>query len=116
VISASFSSDGARIVTVSDDRTARVWDTSTGQPLTPPLQHDAPIIAAAFTADGARMITVDAHAMRGWDVSLDMRTVQDWSNIADRGPFVVKNGVLVLRSVASRAERTGPARPRRPPS
>jgi WD40 repeat protein len=34
VWSASFSADGARIVTASDDRTARLWDATTGQEIT----------------------------------------------------------------------------------
>lgn len=34
VQSASFSPDGARIVTASNDRTARLWDATTGQEIT----------------------------------------------------------------------------------
>ena len=30
-VSAQFSPDGARIVTASDDKTARVWDAATGK-------------------------------------------------------------------------------------
>ena len=34
---AAFSPDGARLVTASDDHTARVWDARSGKPLTAPL-------------------------------------------------------------------------------
>jgi hypothetical protein len=40
LLSASFSPDGRRVVTASADRTARVWDTTTGKPVGQPLQHD----------------------------------------------------------------------------
>ena len=39
--SAAFSPDGKRIVTASLDKTARVWDAATGQPIGEPLKgHD----------------------------------------------------------------------------
>ena len=33
VYSAAFSPDGTRIVTASDDKTARLWDAATGAPI-----------------------------------------------------------------------------------
>ena len=37
-LSAAFSPDGKRIVTASSDKTARVWDAATGQPIGEPLK------------------------------------------------------------------------------
>ena len=37
-MSAAFSPDGKRIVTASADKTARVWDAATGEPIGEPLR------------------------------------------------------------------------------
>ena len=42
VAAVSFSLDGHCIATASYDGTARVWETQSGEPVTEPLQHDAP--------------------------------------------------------------------------
>ncbi|HEY9620820.1 MAG TPA: AAA-like domain-containing protein [Crinalium sp.] len=51
VNSASFSSDGRRIVTTSDDKTVRIWDAS-GQPLVVLQGHQDVINRAEFSPDG----------------------------------------------------------------
>ena len=53
---AAFSKDGARVVTASEDRTARIWDAETGQ-LLRELWHGGGVLSAAFSADGARVAT-----------------------------------------------------------
>ena len=40
VTSAQFSPDGTRIVTASDDKTARVWDAATGKSLATLAGHE----------------------------------------------------------------------------
>jgi WD40 repeat protein/tetratricopeptide (TPR) repeat protein len=36
----------------------RVWDAATGDPVTPPLRHDHPVVEARFSGDGRRLFTV----------------------------------------------------------
>ena len=59
VSSAAFSPDGKRIVTASEDSTARLWDAETGKPIGEPLKgHEgAHVHSAAFSPDGKRIVT-----------------------------------------------------------
>ncbi len=57
VLAATFSPDGQRIVTVSGDRTARLWSAVTGEPLGTPMQNGAATLAATFSPDGLRIVT-----------------------------------------------------------
>src|SRR5262249_13066400 len=52
VLYAAFSPDGERVVTASDDNTARVWVVRTGELLGGPLRLQGSVRQAAFSADG----------------------------------------------------------------
>jgi hypothetical protein len=55
---AAFSPDGKRIVTRSDDKTARLWDAETGKPIGGPLAgHEDRVVSAAFSPNGRRILT-----------------------------------------------------------
>jgi len=70
VNSAAFSPDVKLIVTASDDKTARIWDATTGKELGRLEGHSAQVYSAAFDRDGQRVVTAafDKTA-RIWDVS-----------------------------------------------
>jgi WD40 repeat protein len=69
VISASFSPDGQRLVTASNDRTARVWDTS-GKLITELKGHEDYVRSASFSPDGQRLVTTTSKGTaRVWDLS-----------------------------------------------
>src|SRR5262249_23946886 len=62
--------DGSGLVRASADRTARVWDAATGQPVTPPLEHRGGVMSAAFSPDGRFVVTASAdHTARVWDAA-----------------------------------------------
>jgi hypothetical protein len=68
VYSAQFSSDGQRVVTVSEDRTARLWDGVSGKPLGEPMKHDGGVFSAQFSPDCQRVATGSADkTARLWD-------------------------------------------------
>lgn len=68
VVSAAFSPDGKRIVTASEDQTARVWSADgTGTPVIL-LGHTDGVISATFSPDGKRIVTAS-----------DDMTVRDWN-------------------------------------
>ena len=70
VNSAAFSPDGKRIVTGSDDATARVWDAATGVQMAALRGHQGPVASAAFSPDGARVVTASHDATaRVWDAA-----------------------------------------------
>jgi len=69
VLTAQFSPDGSRIVTNSDDKTARVWDAATGS-LLATLLHTERVQDVEFSPDGSRIVTAcwDKTA-RIWDTA-----------------------------------------------
>lgn len=70
VNSASYSPDGSRIVTASDDRTARVWDAHTGAQLLVLSGHGDSVASAAFAPDGRHIVTAsNDNTARTWDAS-----------------------------------------------
>jgi hypothetical protein len=56
-VAVALSADGKTALTGSQDKTARLWETATGKPLGPPLQHQAEVVAVALSADGKTALT-----------------------------------------------------------
>jgi WD40 repeat protein/serine/threonine protein kinase len=55
--SVAFSADGRRMITGSQDKTAKVWDTETGRELLTLTGHTEAVAAAVFSPDGHRIVT-----------------------------------------------------------
>src|SRR2546430_6228067 len=72
--------DGQRLVTASDDKTARLWDTISGEPIGEPMKHEGRVYSAQFSPDGQRVVTAsDDNTARLWDavIATDKDTKED---------------------------------------
>jgi len=69
VFSASFNRDGTRVVTASEDRTAKIWDAASGRCLAT-LRHPACVNSAVFSPDGRQILTAcNDGTARVWNAS-----------------------------------------------
>ena len=57
VAAVALSLDGKTALTGSYDKAARLWETATGKPIGPPLQHQEWVVAVALSADGKTALT-----------------------------------------------------------
>lgn len=70
VFSLAFSADGARVLSGSDDHSARLWDVERGREIRPFLGHTDEVLAVAFSPDGKRVLTgSNDRTVRLWDAS-----------------------------------------------
>jgi WD40 repeat protein/serine/threonine protein kinase len=66
---ATFSADGARILTWGEERTAKLWDAGTAQELAVFAGHDARILSARFSCSDSTVITASSDGtVREWNV------------------------------------------------
>lgn len=89
----SFRPDSQAAVTASFDRSARVWDTSSGQ-LLARFPHDDGVFAAEFNSDGSRLVTA----------GLDF-TVRIWDPASQELLHVLRHNSKVLRAEFSPGDR-----------
>ena len=78
VNSVALSFDGGRVVSGGADRTVRLWDARTGDPVGEPLMgHTAPVNSVALSSDGGRVVSGGAdRTVRLWDA----RRVNLWGS------------------------------------
>jgi hypothetical protein len=70
VTAVAFSPDGTRLATGTESSVARVFELSTGRPLTPYMRHAAQLIALAFSPDGRMLVTsTTGNDLRVWEAS-----------------------------------------------
>jgi WD40 repeat protein len=66
----AFDPDRQRVIRISTEGTAQVWDTRTNRALTPVLTHGSAVLAVAFSADGRWVATAsDDNSARVWEAN-----------------------------------------------
>ncbi len=77
IMDAAFAPDGTWIVTVSKDRTVRVWDTSNGDVLVESKPQDDDLLCVAVAEDGERILTGSANKQAIiWQLTIQGDTAQ----------------------------------------
>lgn len=70
IASVVYSPDGRRILTASNDKTARIWDSETGKAIATLAGHATSLSDAEFSPDGRLIVTVSGDATaRIWDAA-----------------------------------------------
>jgi WD40 repeat protein len=65
----TFSPDGKRLVTASDDENLKVWDVATGQEVLTLSGHSGAVTGVAFSPDGRRLVSSGWKKVKVWDAT-----------------------------------------------
>ena len=107
----TFSPDGKTMLTGSRDKTARLWDVGTGQPIGPPFEHPTEVWSVPSAPDGHSILTGDiSDTTRIFDGSPERSRRPQTGRDQGRGETglrldPVQGSVLVLDNATWRAAR-----------
>ena len=97
----AFSPDGTKSPPASDDKTARLWDAATGQPLGSPMEHDDRVLAVAFSPDGTKLAAASWDRIGLWAVPRSLPDDQHWRYCLRGRHFLHGRRMLMRRSIRS---------------
>jgi WD40 repeat protein len=106
VLDATFSPDGSRILTASEDLTARLFDARTGE-LLHVLEHEKPVTGGSFSPDGVLIVTSGRERIsRIWETATG-RLVHELSehDLAVRSASFSPDGAYVVTTSKDGAAR-----------
>jgi len=86
-------------VTIRDEKTMRIWDATTREPLTPEFSQGGIATSAAFSPDGTRLTTYGEKVVRIWDAATGVPTI----------PPIMHNGNVVVVDFSSDSSRLATA-------
>ena len=112
VTAASFSPDGSRIVTASQDNTAKVWDANTAAELLTLKGHTNWVYSASFSPDGLRIVTgSDDKTATVWDAKngVPVLTLKAHTGAVYSASFS-PDGLRILTASADKSAKTWDAR------
>ncbi|BDI31535.1 hypothetical protein CCAX7_35860 [Capsulimonas corticalis] len=90
-----YSPDGNRILTASNDKTAKIWDAQTGREILTIKGETNGFTSAAFSSDGSRILTASNHS----DAKI-------WNAKTGRGMLTIKGGKNGFTSAAFSSDGT----------
>jgi WD40 repeat protein len=108
ISSVAVSANGARIITGSDDRTARVWNAANGALVATLAGHTGPVSGVAISADGTLAVTASADATAIiWDVkaAATQRAVLKTHALALTAIALSADGKLIVTASADKSIR-----------
>src|SRR5207244_2821976 len=109
----AFDPTGKVLATGGNDRLVRLWDGSTGAPVSPPvppLEHQAKILSIAFSPDGRTVATASKeHTARVWPLAGpvidDPHRIAHWVAVRTDLEFGPSNAIRRLDSETWRGHR-----------
>lgn len=102
-----FNHDSTKLITASNDATARVWQVPSGKPVTPPLPHSGPVCGVGFSPNEDTCVTCATDgSLRFWrieDASIDGEVLQ--MNVTTLSFAVNRRGTLAIAGCADGTAR-----------